>query len=1819
MNHQFTNSNMRKIPVIWLFVLISCFISTKLHAQGKPGGVADKLQGWWKADFGATPTKWLDASGNNRHAIPVPFTDHAASVPLKSVANFNPAYMISGKTYFYYDKNLRIFNLPGGYDLMTVFGVGLSPQNTMTTFWGEAGGNASPSALVAHSNNKAGWNAPWDYDDYYDRTIFDRNVIYTGWRNLGTTSISQNGLLKKQGTGRTYAGNGTQWYSSPVSQNGDPDQGTYGGAVMAAWGSKSSTGGNISEVIVYKRALSQEEQTQVLSYLGIKYGITLESAVGDYKASDGSTIIFDRTTNTIYTNNIAGIGRDDNSGLMQYQSASNITGQVQLIMGNDENTIEQDNASVTTVGAFGTDMSYLVWGDDGNGMTTITTDIPTLYSGSKRLAREWQAQSLNHASDAVTVQIDLKDIAGISTTDISRIKLMVDTEGDGNFTNTNGGGEVLYYDCTSINGTVVTFNNVVFPDGKSTFTILTSALKGGLTLGNCSTSTLVSSPVSTASVKKFYANNTVQTGYLKVPITTNLAGPISVTISGDPSIKISGTSPFRTTIATGTNPTAFIYIPIKYDGTGTGSVRSIIINTPNSGSTITNLTTATCDAPVTVSLPPSSFTLNCTGAQITPTTFTQNTSTTGTIRVFLTSATAGTDTLKVSSSPVGFGIDPADPNYVSSVPGQSVIITAAQPSIDIPIKFTGAASGSYTITINDVRGQSCTITQNVNVQAGAFTFGDCSAGTVTSVTANGTANQIATLKLPITVQTAGPITVTVNGSGFKVSPNNTTTYTGSVSTTPVQTTLEIPLVYDGSNAVNNTGGGGGTTPIQITSANGTGTCTVTANVNAVAAKVTSVDCTNASSSGNLVASNQSGQKFDVTLPITVSTAGVVHVTVAGAGFSLTDSPYVASVPAGTSNLVIPVRYDGSGTSGTRQIVVTLQEGPTGNNSCNVNVMVNATTGQISFNCPTSVNATPTASNANGNFYTDNTVQTGEVILPISVTKAGTITFIVSGTGVTTSPSPYSAIVNVGDTSVKIPISYNGTGGANLVNSFNISSQDASQGGCLATFTPIVRPGSFAWGNCSNATATATEAPFYFEASGAQGQKGSILIPITNAKAGPIKVTFSSPGFTTNPSPYEFILVDGQTNLNIPFLYDGSGSPGVRAISVSSINSTNNSTAPCTPNVTVTSTNGRIAFGNCSSATSTGYLVANNVPGQGGTVTIPVTASKSGPVTLNLSGDGFVGNSNPYTTNVTAGQTTSITIPFLYDGTGQASFRTLTVSSSNNTNGTICSPVVRVWSTYATYTMQCGASTITATPTFSLGTVGQTGTVTLPISVTTTGSASFYVTGTGFSANPNQFITELKAGQTSVDIPITFDGSGAAGSRTLVISQSPGGSSCSNVTANVVGTPTPTVTTQPNPVVVGQPATFTSTGCAGTIQWYKNNVAIAGATSSTYTTTPAAGDSYTAVCTVNGVPSSPSTPITVPPTAPTVTTQPNPVVAGQPATFTSTGCAGTIQWYKNNVAIAGATSSTYTTSPAAGDSYTAICTVNGVPSSPSTPVTVPPVAPTITVQPNPLVAGQPATFTSTGCAGTIQWYKNGNPISGATSSTYSTSAAVAAGDSYTAVCTVNGVSSGQSTAVTVPASVAAPTVTVQPNPLVAGQPATFTSTGCAGTIQWYKNGNPIAGATSSTYSTSAVAAGDSYTAVCTVNGVQSSQSTAVTVPAGNVDLTVFFSNVTQGTLFTVGSSTATKTYTLTVRNKGTVASTPATLSIPDFTSGFTTTGFGSFAIPALAPGGSTTFSITLTVTNAGSSSTITASIPNGSGGDTVSSNNITVLTIASTNP
>ncbi|MEO8086541.1 MAG: PKD domain-containing protein [Bacteroidota bacterium] len=368
------------------------------------------------------------------------------------------------------------------------------------------------------------------------------------------------------------------------------------------------------------------------------------------------------------------------------------------------------------------------------------------------------------------------------------------------------------------------------------------------------------------------------------------------------------------------------------------------------------------------------------------------------------------------------------------------------------------------------------------------------------------------------------------------------------------------------------------------------------------------------------------------------------------------------------------------------------------------------------------------------------------------------------------------------------------------------------------------------------------------------------------------------------------------------------------------------------------------------------------------------------------------------------------------------------------------------------------------------------------------------------------------------------------------------STCANpdtVTAGIVvpvsnaQVPSVIITAAPNTICPGQAVTFTAAptnGGGGPIyQWTLNGTNIGGATNSTYTGNPAAGDIFGVIMTSNS-------PCVNPPTAndtetvaisanivPTVSVtadQPNVICAGTVVTFTANpangGPAPTFQWQLAGVNIPGATNINYTDTPlGVGGIYGVIVTSSLTCANPNNatdtilitvvPAVVPAVS--ITASIDTVCSGDPVVFTAVAVNGganpSYQWTVDGILQPSTTDTMHvaspSTSYNVSVQIISNAPCASPATATANYSINVRPTPVPAISITLSDDTVCAGTPVTFTSAsvneGTAPTYQWLLNNNPIVGATNTTYNTTPGATTDVYSVTLTSNALCVSPATA----------------------------------------------------------------------------------------------------------------------------
>jgi hypothetical protein len=139
--------------------------------------------------------------------------------------------------------------------------------------------------------------------------------------------------------------------------------------------------GLVPEIIAYDRVLNSTERLQVASYLALKYGITITEPNATYLNSNADKV-WDGYDYPAWHRNIAGICRDDSSGL--YQTIAGSSNAPGLLTLNTKETL--------------TNNTFLLWGDNGKPLATgePISGLPAL------LQKTWLMKTYGNAQPFTT-------------------------------------------------------------------------------------------------------------------------------------------------------------------------------------------------------------------------------------------------------------------------------------------------------------------------------------------------------------------------------------------------------------------------------------------------------------------------------------------------------------------------------------------------------------------------------------------------------------------------------------------------------------------------------------------------------------------------------------------------------------------------------------------------------------------------------------------------------------------------------------------------------------------------------------------------------------------------------------------------------------------------------------------------------------------------------------------------------------------------------------------------------------------------------------------------------------------------------------------------------------------------------------------------------------------------------------------------------------------------------------------------------------------------------------------------------------------------
>lgn len=402
-----------------------------------PGIIGNIL--WLRADIDVTEvseevTNWDDQSASNHDA-----TASDGPEKIDNRLNFNP-------TLHFRSSDDEYMQITGGVletaTYTNIWAYTVSMSNEIQTSYTFSSGSSNTAFNMQTPNNSSdvtfdfggSSNISDDWGTYISNFhLWNAGSSTTASSTPSTTnkSLYRDGLLiETSGNGSTVNATGSTFYLGTDSNT------------------SNFFNGEIAEVMIFNEFPSSKKQQSIQSYLAIKYGITLspidndlDIIEGDYRLADENTKAWDYTVNSLYHNDVAGIGRDDAHVLNQKQSKSiNSDAIITIGLG----SISTSNA--TNANTFSGNKNFLVWGNNNESLSYVSSS-ELICAPEKTLNRIWKVQKTGSVG-SVQIAVSKTTIDYLLDTP-STIKVIKFAD-DPNFT-TNV--EYLPISSTTVNGT----------------------------------------------------------------------------------------------------------------------------------------------------------------------------------------------------------------------------------------------------------------------------------------------------------------------------------------------------------------------------------------------------------------------------------------------------------------------------------------------------------------------------------------------------------------------------------------------------------------------------------------------------------------------------------------------------------------------------------------------------------------------------------------------------------------------------------------------------------------------------------------------------------------------------------------------------------------------------------------------------------------------------------------------------------------------------------------------------------------------------------------------------------------------------------------------------------------------------------------------------------------------------------------------------------------------------------------------------------------------------------------------------------------------
>lgn len=377
-----------------------------------PGGVVG-TDFWIRSDdAGDIATAWKDNS-INANDIPAVGTWSLSSADRDH--NFHPYTTGYSASKLFYN-NTSALNPTNG-ELPNISHSIFSAVRPTTSGTGRITGIDDDATYASEPATSIANGKPRHYEFYNVTTSTDFSTTFNiGVSNVFSTiadnSVANGGTSTFSGGEKRLGLNGI--YETTTFNNTNKFQ-LYGRNLRvghAGWDAAGAFPGDIMEVIWYKRTLTTNEQSRINSYLAVKNGVTLN----ENYLSTNSNVVWDRTNNTGYNNNIFGIAKDEVTVLHQKQSGSINNGQKLII-----STIGLADNNMANTTDLPSNQQFLMVGDNNLKQGLYT---PLAYTGGAngnvnyRFEAIWKAQNTGNVGQVtVAWPKGIKNLYLIQSTD----------------------------------------------------------------------------------------------------------------------------------------------------------------------------------------------------------------------------------------------------------------------------------------------------------------------------------------------------------------------------------------------------------------------------------------------------------------------------------------------------------------------------------------------------------------------------------------------------------------------------------------------------------------------------------------------------------------------------------------------------------------------------------------------------------------------------------------------------------------------------------------------------------------------------------------------------------------------------------------------------------------------------------------------------------------------------------------------------------------------------------------------------------------------------------------------------------------------------------------------------------------------------------------------------------------------------------------------------------------------------------------------------------------------------------------------------------